>query len=88
MNLSPGTATARQPRRWTSGAERPHRRVRLETDLEHALRQNDNLAFGFVFDKEANTLTDRRGADADVRESQRQLADQSRSSPRRRRLFK
>ncbi|NLN01935.1 MAG: AAA family ATPase [Lentisphaerae bacterium] len=65
--------------------------VRLETDLEHALRQNDNLAFGFVFDKEANTLTDRRGAGlADVtEESQRQLADQeSIITEETRRLFK
>ncbi len=65
--------------------------ARLETELDHALRQNENLAFGLIFDKAANTLTDRRGAALGdvIEEAERQLADQeSIITEETRRLFK
>lgn len=50
----------------------------IMADIRNAVLQNENLSFGFIYDAEANKLTDRRGADIDavIAETTKQLADQ------------
>lgn len=52
--------------------------VQQATEVQHALRQSENLVFGFVYESVANTLLDRRGSTIDVvsREAHQQLAEQ------------
>lgn len=62
-----------------------------EADIRNGLSQNENHAFGFVYDTPTNKLTDRRGADiqAVITETSKQLTDQeSIITEDTRRLFK
>ena len=63
----------------------------IEADIRNGLSQNENHAFGFIYDNTINKLTDRRGADIQnvISETSKQLIDQeSIITEDTRRLFK